>query len=57
MSTNKPTTAAQKAIGEFAPKLADLPRAIENGVTREELVELIIQLAFYAGGPKAMSAW
>ena len=32
------------------------PRAIENGVTKEELVELITHLAFYAGWPSAMSA-
>ena len=31
-------------------------RAIENGVTQEELVELITHLAFYAGWPNAMSA-
>ncbi|MFY0576759.1 carboxymuconolactone decarboxylase family protein [Cystobacter fuscus] len=97
MSTPKPTTAAQKAIGDFAPKLVELtddvlfgdvwerpqlskrdrslitcaalvatgkteqmnfhfPRALENGVTREELVELITHLAFYVGWPNAMSA-
>jgi len=97
MDTNKPATAAQKAIGDFAPKLVELtddvlfgdiwarpqlskrdrslitcaalvatgkteqmnfhfPRAIENGVTREELVELITHLAFYVGWPNAMSA-
>jgi 4-carboxymuconolactone decarboxylase len=97
MDTNRPLTAAQKAIGDFAPKLAELtdevlfgdiwerpqlskrdrslitcaalvvtgkteqmtfhfPRAIENGVTRDELVELITHLAFYAGWPNAMSA-
>jgi 4-carboxymuconolactone decarboxylase len=96
MDTKQPT-AAQKAIGDLAPKLAQLtdqvlfgdiwerpqlskrdrslitcaalvamgkteqmtfhfPRAIENGVTREELVELITHLAFYAGWPNAMSA-
>jgi 4-carboxymuconolactone decarboxylase len=32
------------------------PRAIENGVTEEELVELITHLAFYGGWPNAMSA-
>src|SRR5918911_3103306 len=31
-------------------------RALENGVTREELVELITHLAFYAGWPTASSA-
>jgi 4-carboxymuconolactone decarboxylase len=33
-----------------------LKRAIENGVTRDELVELITHLAFYAGWPSAMTA-
>ncbi len=31
-------------------------RALENGVTREELTELVIHLAFYAGWPTANSA-
>ncbi|RKH14709.1 carboxymuconolactone decarboxylase family protein [Corallococcus sp. CA053C] len=93
----KPQTAAQKALGDFAPKLVELtddvlfgdvwerpqlskrdrslitcaalvatgkteqmgfhfPRAIENGVTQGELVELITHLAFYVGWPNAMSA-
>ena len=30
--------------------------AIENGLTQEELVELITHLAFYAGWPCAMTA-
>jgi 4-carboxymuconolactone decarboxylase len=97
MSTDKPASAAQKTIGDIAPKLAELtdtvlfgdiwerpqlskrdrslitcvaliatgkteqmsfhfPRAIENGVTHDELVELITHLAFYVGWPNAMSA-
>ena len=97
MDVKQPATAAQKAIGNFAPKLVELsdkvlfgdiwerpqlskrdrslitcaalvamgkteqmtfhfPRAIENGVTREELVELITHLAFYVGWPSAVSA-
>jgi 4-carboxymuconolactone decarboxylase len=97
MKPDKPLTAAQKAIGDIAPKLAELtdgvlfgdvwerpqlskrdrslitcaalvatgkteqmtfhfPRAIENGVTQEELVEMITHLAFYVGWPNAMSA-
>jgi 4-carboxymuconolactone decarboxylase len=97
MSPSKPVSAAQKAIGDIAPKLAQLtddvlfgdiwerpqlskrdrslitcaalvatgkteqmsfhfPRAIENGVTHEELVEMITHLAFYVGWPSAMSA-
>ena len=31
-------------------------RALDNGVTKEELGELITQLAFYAGWPTAASA-
>ena len=31
-------------------------RALENGVKREELVEAITHLAFYAGWPNAFSA-
>src|ERR1051325_4655863 len=91
------TKAAQKAIGDIAPKLAQLtdevlfgdvwerpqlskrdrslitcaalvatgkteqmsfhfPRALENGVTQDELVEMITHLAFYVGWPSAMSA-
>jgi 4-carboxymuconolactone decarboxylase len=33
-----------------------LKRALENGVTREELVEAITHLAFYAGWPVANTA-
>ena len=31
-------------------------KALENGVTREELIELITHLAFYAGWPTANTA-
>jgi 4-carboxymuconolactone decarboxylase len=94
---NREPTAAQKMIGDFAPKLADLTDrvlfgevwerpelskrdrslatvaaliamdrpdqlrfhlsyAVQNGVPREELIEVITHLAFYAGWPNAMSA-
>jgi len=33
-----------------------IPRAIENGVTKEELSEIITHLAFYSGWPTAVSA-
>jgi 4-carboxymuconolactone decarboxylase len=33
-----------------------MKRAIENGVTREELIEAITHLAFYAGWPCASTA-
>ena len=33
-----------------------LKRALDNGVTRDEIVGIITHLAFYAGWPRAMSA-
>lgn len=89
--------ASQKAIGDFATKLADLTDrvlfgdvwerselskrdrslatvaalvalqrpeqlrfhlgyALQNGLKKEELIEVITHLAFYAGWPNAMSA-
>ncbi len=33
-----------------------LNRALENGVSREELIELITHLAFYSGWPTASTA-
>jgi 4-carboxymuconolactone decarboxylase len=33
-----------------------LKRALDNGVTQDELVEAITHLAFYAGWPTAMTA-
>src|SRR6195952_4204389 len=33
-----------------------LKRALENGVTRDELAEMITHLAFYAGWPPASTA-
>jgi len=33
-----------------------LVRALENGVTKDEIVELITHLAFYSGWPTSMSA-
>lgn len=33
-----------------------LGRAVQNGVTRDEIGEVITHLAFYAGWPAAMSA-
>src|SRR5438309_5319131 len=97
MNKDKRQTAAQKAIGNFAPKLVELtddvlfgdiwerpqlskrdrslitctalvalgwteqmkthfPRAIVNGVTKEELVEMITHMAFYSGWPSAVTA-
>src|SRR6201996_181259 len=33
-----------------------LARALDNGVTKEEIAEIITHLAFYAGWPAAMTA-
>jgi len=33
-----------------------LQRALDNGLKKEEIIELITHLAFYAGWPTAMSA-
>jgi 4-carboxymuconolactone decarboxylase len=97
MGMGKEPSAAQKLIGNFAPKLVDLTdrvlfgdvwerpelsnrdrslatvsaliamnrpdqlrfhlgKALENGVEKEELIEVITHLAFYSGWPNAMSA-
>lgn len=50
------TVAALVALvrGEQLP--FHLQRALDNGVTREELSELVTHLAFYAGWPAAASA-
>ena len=50
------TCAALVALGKTEQMNFHFPRAIENGVTEQELIELITHLAFYAGWPSAMSA-
>ena len=50
------TCAALVATGKTEQMSFHFPRALENGVTQEELVELITHLAFYVGWPNAMSA-
>src|SRR5215510_14628738 len=50
------TCAALVATGKTEQLGFHLQRALENGVLRDELVELITHLAFYAGWPNAMSA-
>jgi len=94
---SKEPSAAQKMVGDFAPKLVELTDnvlfsdvwerpelsrrdrslvtvatliainrpdqlrfhlnyAVQNGVKKEELIEVITHLAFYAGWPSAMTA-
>ena len=50
------TCAALVALGKTEQMGTHFPKAIENGVTREELIETITHLAFYAGWPNAVSA-
>ena len=50
------TCEALVAMGKTEQMGFHFPRAIENGVSEDELIELITHLAFYAGWPSAMSA-
>ena len=50
------TCAALVVAGKTEQMSAHFPRAIANGVTHEELIEMITHLAFYAGWPSAVSA-
>ncbi len=50
------TCAALVATGKTEQMSFHFPRAIENGVTQDELIEMITHLAFYVGWPSAMSA-
>jgi 4-carboxymuconolactone decarboxylase len=50
------TCAALIALGRTEQMNFHMPLAINNGVTREELVEVTTHLAFYSGWPTAMSA-
>ena len=50
------TVAALMAMNRLEQLPFHLGFALDNGVTRDELVEEITQLAFYSGWPTAMSA-
>ena len=50
------TVAALVVLDSPAQLKGHLWRALDNGVTQEEIIELITQLAFYAGWPRAGSA-
>jgi 4-carboxymuconolactone decarboxylase len=50
------TVAALVAMYRLEQIPFHLKRALENGVTHDELVELITHLAFYSGWPTAASA-
>ena len=50
------TVAALIAMGRDKQLEGHLGRALANGVTRDEISEIITHLAFYAGWPAAMTA-
>lgn len=50
------TVAALTAMYRPQQLSAHMRRAIDNGVTRDEIAELIAHVAFYAGWPAAVSA-
>jgi len=50
------TVASLVTQGATAQLKGHLWRALDNGVTREEIIEVITHLAFYAGWPSAGSA-
>lgn len=50
------TVAALVAMNRPDQLRFHLNRAVENGMTKEELIELITHLAFYSGWPCAMTA-
>jgi 4-carboxymuconolactone decarboxylase len=50
------TVATLVALNRTEQLRFHLQRALANGVTKDEIVELITHLAFYSGWPTAMSA-
>ena len=50
------TVAALVALNRTEQLKTHAARALENGVTKDELIEAITHLAFYGGWPVALSA-
>jgi 4-carboxymuconolactone decarboxylase len=50
------TVAALVALGREKQLVGHLGRALDNGLSKAELGEVIAHLAFYAGWPAAMTA-
>ena len=50
------TVATLLALGREKQLDGHLARALQNGVTKDEISEIITHLAFYAGWPAAMTA-
>lgn len=51
------TVTALISQGAFEQLKYHMTKAKENGITKEEISEMITQLAFYVGWPKAWSAF
>ena len=50
------TVTALVATGRPMQLQSHIRRALQNGVTKEEIAEIVTHLAFYAGWPSAMTA-
>ena len=50
------TVATLVALNRTEQQRGHMQRALDNGVTKDEIIELITHLAFYGGWPVAMSA-
>jgi 4-carboxymuconolactone decarboxylase len=50
------TVAALIALNRPEQLRSHLARALDNGLTKEELIEVITHLAFYSGWPNAMTS-
>jgi 4-carboxymuconolactone decarboxylase len=50
------TIAALIAMGRERQLIGHLNRAVDNGVTHDEIIETITHLAFYSGFPTAITA-
>jgi 4-carboxymuconolactone decarboxylase len=50
------TCAALIALNRGEQQVGHFKRALDNGVKKEELIEVITHLAFYGGWPVSMSA-
>ena len=50
------TCAALVAMGKTDQMNSHFPRAIQNGVSQEELIEMITHMAFYSGWPSSVTA-
>ena len=50
------TVAALVALNRDPQLKSHIARALDNGVTRDEIIEVVTHMAFYSGWPTAMSA-